>query len=263
MSVAPSTWYRVPLTEVMKAAAKKQADSLGSLRHSIRGGKGNYIGFLGEEAVRAVTGAPRRDESTDMKSVYSHDMVAPNGTKLEVKSKEVTSCPKPFYDCSVCNWNPRQACDCYVFVRVLNDYSVAWVLGAASREHYFKTCTYHRKGEKDARNNFTFRANCYNLPINKLQPLTDFVEPVPLQVEDGYELYDPTTPTIRPTRFKRSSSIIDGGKIVLPILKLGKCEMQVLGEERKKLEDGVTLGELVRIEDDEEREPVLKRGRAV
>ena len=223
----------------MKAAAQAQADALGSLRHSIRGGKGNYVGFLGEEAVRAVTGAPRRDESTDMKAVYNHDMVAPNGTKLEVKSKEVTSCPKPFYDCSVCNWNPRQACDCYVFVRVLNDYSVAWVLGAASRDHYFKKCTYHRKGEKDARNNFTFRANCYNLAISKLQPLTDYVDPVPLE-DAGYEMYHP------PSRARAPQTM----SLIRPLG--GKRDVKALG----KVE--TVEGELVRLG---EKEPVTKRGR--
>lgn len=162
-------WFEVEISDQMLEKAKSQAKELGELKHSIRKGEGNLVGFVGEMAVRRITGAIGAGS-------YQHDMTAPNGKRLEVKSKEVTSMPFSHYECSICDWNPKQQADCYVFVRVLSDYSVAWVLGTASRIHYFSNATHHRKGQFDPRNKFTFKADCWNLAISNLQPLTNYCE---------------------------------------------------------------------------------------
>jgi hypothetical protein len=44
----------------------------------------------------------------------------------------------------------------------------AWYLGKISKVDFYKTATFHKKGDIDPDNNFTFKADCYNIPISKL-----------------------------------------------------------------------------------------------
>jgi len=52
---------------------------------------------------------------------------------------------------------------------VKKDFSVGWYLGVMKKQEYFDKATYLRKGEVDPSNNYTVRATCFNLPIDKLQ----------------------------------------------------------------------------------------------
>ena len=52
--------------------------------------------------------------------------------------------------------------------------SKGWVLGYMEKEEYFNKATLLKKGQVDPSNNFTVKADCYNLPISKLR--TDWEE---------------------------------------------------------------------------------------
>ena len=56
----------------------------------------------------------------------------------------------------------------YAFVRVMKDYSIGWYLGSMDRAEYLKKATFWKKGDIDTNNNFTVRADCYNLKIEDL-----------------------------------------------------------------------------------------------
>ena len=53
-------------------------------------------------------------------------------------------------------------------VSVLNTLKEAWYLGKISKLDFYKKAAFHRKGEIDTNNNFTFKADCYNIPISLL-----------------------------------------------------------------------------------------------
>jgi hypothetical protein len=65
----------------------------------------------------------------------------------------------------------KQDCDAYVFVRILTDLSKAWILGGISKQSFYKKATLYRKGDVDSDNGFMFKADCYNLKIDKLSPV--------------------------------------------------------------------------------------------
>ena len=126
----------IVITNNMRNKAHKKAKEMGVLYKSITRGKGNVFGFLGEE--------------------------------IDVKTKKTSVAPKLNYECSVADLTKKQECDYFAFVRVLDDQSKGWFLGVKDRDKYYEEATYLTKGQHDPSNNFTVRANCYNLPISSL-----------------------------------------------------------------------------------------------
>ena len=102
---------KVDITEDMLKKATFKAVSMGNLNNSILKGDGNLTGFLGEQIALTVLGG-------EGKNTYDYDLITPNGTKVDVKTKKTTVEPKPFYDCSVAAFNIKQKCNLYCFVRV-------------------------------------------------------------------------------------------------------------------------------------------------
>ena len=144
-----------------------KSKEMGPLRNSILKGDGNIAGFIGEQIALEYLGGT-------WENTYSYDIILPDGRKVDVKTKRTSTKPRPHYDCSISSssWNVRyttkQRCDMYAFVRVMKDYSVGWYLGSMDREEYLKKATFWKKGDIDTNNNFTVRADCYNLKIEDL-----------------------------------------------------------------------------------------------
>ena len=140
--------------------ARARAEKLPLLNNSIRRGEGSLVAYIGEEVAKNVLNG-------QIKDTYDYDIVYQD-TKVDVKTKERTVAPKPYYECSVADFNTKQDCDEYAFVSVLNTLKEAWYLGKISKPDFYKKAVFHRKGEIDPSNNFTFKADCYNIPISLL-----------------------------------------------------------------------------------------------
>lgn len=149
------------ISEEIVTKARDKASEMGELKNSITGGDGNIAGFIGEFLVAEMIGAT-------VCNTYDYDLLL-DGERIDVKTKRTNYPPKPHYECSIAAFNTKQKCDCYYFVRVKNDFSKAWILGSYGKEDYFKDAKFYRKGDKDQSNNFTFKADCYNLPIYDLK----------------------------------------------------------------------------------------------
>ena len=134
---------------------------MGELRNSITKGDGNVIGFLGEIVVCDWLGLKQGN-------TYDYDFTLPNGKTVDVKTKRCRSIPKPDYDCSVSAFNTRQKCDYYLFNRIHTDLSKLWVLGYVEKQTYFNNAIKHWAGQTDL-NGFTYKSDCYNMPIKKLK----------------------------------------------------------------------------------------------
>lgn len=152
----------VKITKAMKDRAAQKASEMGEIRNSITKGEGNLAGFIGEEiANKLIKGKIKNTYDYDIVSDYTYD----------VKTKRCTSPPKPYYECSVAAYNVKQRCDRYVFVRIecIDDICTrAWVLGWIDKKEYFDKADRLVKGQVDPRNNFTVKADCFNLRIDQL-----------------------------------------------------------------------------------------------
>ena len=145
--------------------ANKKAKELGLLNNSIRSGEGNIYGFLGEILVSEYINAI-------IENTYDYDVIK-NGIKIDIKTKCCTSKPLENYFCSVAAFNTTQKCDVYIFVRILENFSKAWILGGRTKIKSFQEAKFFKAGEIDPSSNYgwTFRADCYNMEISKLKPL--------------------------------------------------------------------------------------------
>ena len=155
----------VKITDDMKTRAWRKAREMGKLNNSITEGDGNIAGFLGEEIANEVI-------KGKITNTYDYDIVDDDELRYDVKTKRCTSEPRGYYECSVAAYNTKQSCDYYVFVRIENvkhKWKRSWVLGAYDKESYFKDAKFLKKGQYDPDNGFRVKADCYNIPINKLE----------------------------------------------------------------------------------------------
>ena len=151
----------VKITKTMLIDASKRAKELGILRNSISRGMGNVAGMLGEEIALKIMGGK-------LESNYDYDILLPDGTTTDVKTKLTTVKPLPKYSCSVSAYNIRQKCDSYTFVRVKKDLTVGWFLGSINKLDFFNEARFVEKGEIDPTNEYKARTSCFNCPISAL-----------------------------------------------------------------------------------------------
>ena len=152
----------VKITGFHIESAKTLAEDLGQLKNSITSGDGNLSGFIGEVVTSEITGSSHSN-------TYDYDLILPSGKTVDVKTKRTNYAPREYYDCSVAAFNTKQKCDHYAFVRVKNDLSIAWILGFYEKATYFQDAKFHKKGDYDPDNRFTFKADCYNMKISNLE----------------------------------------------------------------------------------------------
>ena len=150
----------VKITDEMLIKAREKTVEMGKLYNSILRGKGNMSGFIGEQLALKVLGGA-------WENTYDYDLKV-NDIRIDVKTKQTSVKPLPHYECSIAAFNTKQDCDGYAFVRVLNDFSVGWFLGVLTKQDYFDKATFVKKGEVDPSNNYTVKADCYNVRIDEL-----------------------------------------------------------------------------------------------
>ena len=144
---------------------KARAEKLPLLNNSIRKGEGAVVAYIGEAVVERVL-------SGKIEDTYDYDIVYGDNVKVDVKTKERTVPPREHYNCTVADFNTKQECDEYAFVSVLNDHSTVWYLGKISKDDFYKEAKFYKEGELDPDSppstDFYFKADCYNIPISKL-----------------------------------------------------------------------------------------------
>ena len=179
----------------MITRATQKADALGARKNSIEEGKGNKAGYLGEEAVAAYLNAEIISNKKGTNK-FHYDLILPDGIRAEVKTKRRTVAPLDFYDVSVADTSRFQKPDLYIFVslhfgkmhkehgkKIYEDLKDVWLLRQKLPEAYFKLATFWPKGKVDPTNGFVTRADMWNLPINKLDPIpTEYSKKQPLLI---------------------------------------------------------------------------------
>jgi hypothetical protein len=93
-----------------------------------------------------------------------------DGYTIDVKTKKTTVTPKPAYLCSITTHNPNQKCDYYMFVRIKNDLTEAFILGYIKPSDFLYKAVRANKGVVDV-NGFVFKGDCYNVEIRELHKI--------------------------------------------------------------------------------------------
>jgi hypothetical protein len=150
--------------------AKAKSIEMGKLNKSITEGEGNVAGFIGEIVVANHIGC-------DVCNTFEYDIVCGDKT-IDVKTKRTGYVPLPHYNCSVAAFNTHQRCDYYVFARVMNDFSKAWILGCMPHDEFYKNAVFLKKGQPDpADPGWLVKADCYNMQVKQLLPIGTLKRP--------------------------------------------------------------------------------------
>lgn len=154
---------QVKITEDQIKLAEKKSKEMGALKESITKGEGNIAGFLGEILFVDYFGGV-------VENTYDYDVII-NNTKVDVKTKRTTVPPEPHYLATVADFNTKQNCDIYYFVRVNIEEKKGYLLGGLTKKQFYKKSSFNKKGEIDPSSDFgwTFKADCYNIPISRLK----------------------------------------------------------------------------------------------
>lgn len=142
-----------------------------NINNSIEGGDGIPIGCLGEIVFADFFGAR-------IANTFHHDVVL-SGHRIEVKTKKRTVRPENHFNGTVANFNAHQRCDFYAFVSItqrpecaFKDIRWAYLMGVIRPAAFHSQAVFYRKGDPDPQSppgrQWYFRADCYNLPYEKL-----------------------------------------------------------------------------------------------
>ena len=158
------------ITNEMIVSAKLKSDSVkfDSGKKSNRFGfekNRTFVGYLGEQMVMQ-----HLKTSVDIDD-YEYDLIY-NDIKIEVKTISCKFKPRLDYFCTVNSCNDigvrKQSADYYIFTRILNDYSIGWILGYMKCDDFFKRGKYIEKGSEPI-NGLTFeKGNATVMPISEL-----------------------------------------------------------------------------------------------
>jgi hypothetical protein len=143
--------------------AREWASSSRILDHSITDGRGSAHGHLGEHLIHI------RLPGSDWTPTYDYDLVV-EGHTVDVKTQRCASQPQPHFMCNIPAYQSHQRCEYYVFVRMLEDMSRAWLVGGIRKERFFELSEFRRAGEVSPQriDGWTFKEDCYNVAISKL-----------------------------------------------------------------------------------------------
>ena len=147
----------------------KQLYPFSKLRGSISSGKSNIYGAIGEIIVHDFF--TNNGYDVNFYSTYNYDLIIKD-FKIDVKTKKTTVIPKDDYLCSISSFNTTQNCDYYFFVRVNQNMEQAYLLGYMSKKKFFQKAFFKKKNSIDV-NGWTFKDDCYNIKISKLNKFKD------------------------------------------------------------------------------------------
>lgn len=142
--------------EIMRAKYRDQL--MGVLPSSRECGAGNVCGFIGEELVLRHCGGISVDN-------FDYDLLI-SELKADVKSKAVSSIPKPDYLCSVMEYQLNNDCDIYIFTRINISKKTGWILGWIPKQDLITNGIRFKAGDKDG--SFTVKEDCISIDIASL-----------------------------------------------------------------------------------------------
>lgn len=151
----------------MVSLAEERSNEMGALQTSYMKGDGNIAGFVGEFVIMEFAREFYPYE-VRLDDTYDYDLMW-GRWRVDVKTKRSQMEPLPHYEASIPATNVSHACDMYVFVRVLNDMSQAFICGWETRDRCFSQENFKPKGAYDESNQWTNRADAYSIKYGDLR----------------------------------------------------------------------------------------------
>jgi len=171
-------YEEVELTEDCLSRAANFAEDL-RFKKSIRGNgeteSRKPVGAIGETVLIDYLRRPGIEviDNREGKEATKYDLLV-NGKKVEVKTKDRTVEPKPYYECSVPLYNhSHQIPDWFYFISLYREgdkYKKAYILGGIAYKELEEKGIVMMEGDIDIRNGWACNESCINITIDKLIP---------------------------------------------------------------------------------------------
>jgi len=134
---------KVIITKEQLNNAKKR-NTFGVLENSIKNGKGNYLGAVGELVLMDYY----KNKGAKVEDIQTFDFdFKLNDFKIEVKVQECKFQPKENWTCHVPNYNATQKCDYYAFVFVYLQKNEAFLEGVITKQRWLNVRNFKKEGE--------------------------------------------------------------------------------------------------------------------
>lgn len=95
---------------------------------------------------------------------------------IDSKAQGCNSKPLNSYVATLYEEQKNRPVDFYIFSRVKNDFSVAWICGIISKTKFFELSKLIPAGTKN--NNFTYDQSRYEIQYNQLEDITNFIDKI-------------------------------------------------------------------------------------
>jgi hypothetical protein len=149
--------HRMLLTAVCRSVA------MGSLRLSFMSGDRNIVGLVGEEIYsQHAPNATRMD-------TYDYDFIV-KGKKVDVKTRIVTSEPKPSYEMAILLTRANQEVDFYVFCSVSKQFTEGWLMGFLSKDEFLERAQYVEEGSPMPQGGH-YRSNAHVIQLDQIRTI--------------------------------------------------------------------------------------------
>ena len=135
--------------------------------HRINKERQRMTGYLAEACIRS------RFPSIDYSNNYDVDFVFHNHT-IDSKAQGCNVKPQNYFSATLYEEQKNRNTDYYIFSRVKNDFSVAWICGIISKKKFFNIAELKKAGHQT--NNFTYDQSRYEVQYKDLKQIDRFIE---------------------------------------------------------------------------------------
>lgn len=136
--------------------------------HRLNQRRQRMTGYLAEACIRSLYPEIQYNED------YSVDFLF-NQFTIDSKAQGCNGKPLPRYVATLYEEQKNRNCDYYIFSRVKNDFSEAWICGIISKVNFFKAANFSPAGTKT--NNFVYDQGRYEIQYDKLNSIIEFLNP--------------------------------------------------------------------------------------
>ena len=138
--------------------------------------KDQYIGLLGEFAVRQYLGIDVEEYRSKEGFDDGVDIVVSNGMTIDVKTIARGTNPQPHFDVNILDTQKSYNVHIYVFCSHNTKSNETTICGWRSKKMFFADSTFYEKGEKKVRDDgsvWIIRASMHNLRISQLHEIEE------------------------------------------------------------------------------------------
>jgi len=137
--------------------------------HRTNKSRQRMTGYLAEACIRSKYAVLQYSESTDVDFTVG-------AMSIDSKAQGCNSKPLEYYSATLYEEQKNRKADYYIFSRVKNDFSEAWICGIISKMKFFELAKLVPAGTSN--NNFVYDQSRYEIQYSQLENISIFMDKI-------------------------------------------------------------------------------------